>query len=173
MTTSGNQYAVPYSDYVTDLDIDTKAVNIIDESVPFYQIALHGLVNYSGSAINLSEDQTDMILKSAETGAGLYYTFMNASTSVLQDGEYTQYYACNFMDWKDTAVELYNRFNTELGDTYNQYIVGHEKLASGVYKTTYENGKSVVVNYNYTDYDYNGTTVPQRDFVAIKAGGGK
>lgn len=173
MTTSGNQYAVPYSDYVTDLDIDTKAVNIIDESVPFYQIALHGLVNYSGSAINLSEDQTDMILKSAETGAGLYYTFMHAQTSVLQDGEYTQYYACNFTDWKDTAVELYNRFNTDLGDIYSQYIVAHEKLASGVYKTTYESGKSVIVNYNYADYDYNGKTVPQRDFVTIKTGGGE
>ena len=173
MTTSGNQYAIPYSDYVTDLDIDTRAVNIIDESVPFYQIAIHGLVNYSGSAINLSEDQTDMVLKSAETGAGLYYTFMNAKTSVLQDGEFTQFYACNFMDWKDTAIELYNRFNTELGDTYNQYIIAHEKLSNGVYKTTYESGKSVIVNYNYADYNYNGKTIPQRDFVAIKTGGGE
>lgn len=173
MTNSGNQYAVPYSDYVTDVDIDPRAVNIIDESVPFYQIALHGLVNYSGSAINLSEDQTDMILKSAETGAGLYYTFMYAPTSVLQDGEFTQYYACNFMDWKDTAVELYNRFNTELGDVYSQYIASHEKLASGVYKTTYESGKTVLVNYNYADYNYNGTTVPKRDFVTLKTGGGQ
>ena len=173
MTTSGNQYAVPYSDYVTDMDIDARAVNIIDESVPFYQIALHGLVNYSGSAINLSEDQTDMILKSAETGAGLYYTFMNAPTSVLQNGENTQYYACNFMDWKDSAIELYNKFNSNLGDIYSQYIVAHEKLANGVYKTTYESGKEVVVNYNYADYDYNGKTIPQRDFVTFKTGGGE
>lgn len=171
MTTSGNQYVVPYSDYVTDLDIDPRVVNIIDESVPFYEIALHGLVNYSGSAINLSEDQTDMILKSAETGAGLYYTFMYAPTSVLQDGEYTQYYACNFMDWKDTAIELYNRFNKELGDVYSQYITGHEKIANGVYKTTYENGKTVLVNYNYADYNYNGTAIPKRDFVVAKGGG--
>ena len=173
MTTSGNQYAVPYSDFVTDINIDPRAVNIVDESVPFYAIALHGIVNYSGSALNLSEDETDMILKSVETGAGLYYTFMNASTSVLQNTEYTQYYACNFLDWKDTAIELYNRFNTELGDVYSQYIVGHEKLASGIYKTTYENGKTVLVNYNYADYDYNGTTVPKRNFVALQTGGGQ
>lgn len=173
MTASGNQYAVPYSDYVTDMDIDPRAVNIIDESVPFYQIALHGLVNYSGSAINLSEDETDMILKSAETGAGLFYAFMYAPTSELQDGDYTQYYACNFMDWKDTAVELYNRFEAELSGVYNQYIIGHEKLASGVYKTIYENGKTVLVNYNYADYNYNGTTVPKRDFVTLNAGGGQ
>ncbi len=171
MTTSGNQYAVPYSNYITDLNIDVKAVNIIDESVPFYQIALHGLVNYSGSAINLSADQTNMILKSAETGAGLYYSFMYAPTSDLQDTDFTQFYACSFMDWKDTAIELYNKFEENLGDVYDQYIVGHEKLSNGVYKTTYENGKVVYVNYNYADYEHEGITIPQRDF--ITTGGGQ
>ena len=51
-------------------------------------------------------------------------------------------------------IELYKKFNNNLGDTYSQFITGHEKLANGVYKTTYENGKSVIVNYNYADYDY-------------------
>ena len=77
------------------------------------------------------------------------------------------------MDWKDSAIELYNKFNSNLGDTYSQFIVAHEKLASGVYKTTYENGKAVIVNYNYADYDYNGKTIPQRDFVTLKTGGGE
>lgn len=167
MVTSGNQYALPYADYVTDVNIASRTVNIIDEQVPFFQLALHGLVNYSGSAINLSEDSDEMILKSAETGAGLYYTYIYEQTSVLQDGKYTRYYACNFDQWKDDTVNLYNKFKEKLGDTYNQFITGHEKVADGVYRTTYENGKSVLVNYTYDDYDYKGTTVPKRDFVAI------
>ncbi|MCR5797478.1 MAG: hypothetical protein K6G63_06120 [Eubacterium sp.] len=172
MITTGNMYAVPYADYVTDLNISPKAVNIIDESIPFLEIALHGLVKYSGSAINLSADEKDIVLKSAETGSVLYFTFMNAPTSVLQDGQYTQYYACNFTDWKDTAVELYNRFNKELGDTYGSYITNHEKLAEGVYKTTFENGNYVVVNYNYSDYEDGTYKVPKRDFVTKKTNGG-
>lgn len=167
MVTSGNQYALPYADYVTDLNIANKTVNIIDEQIPFYQMAVHGLVNYSGSAINLSEDSEDMILKSAETGAGLYYTYIYENTSKLQDGKYTRYYACNFDQWKDDTVTLYNKFKTQLGDTYNQFITGHEKVADGIYKTTYENGKSVLVNYTYADFIYEGTTVPKRDFVTI------
>lgn len=167
MITGGNQYAVPYADFVTDMDISRRKVNIVDEAVPFYQIALHGLVDYSGSAVNLSENSQDIILKSAETGAGLYFTYIAEKTSVLQDGKYTRYYACNFDEWKDDTVALYNKFKENLGDIYNQYIVKHEKLADGVYKTTYENGKEVLVNYNYEDYNYNGTNVPQRDFVAI------
>lgn len=167
MITSGNQYAVPYADYITDMDINRRAVNIVDEQVPFYQIALHGLVDYSGSAINLSANAEENILKSAETGAGLYYSYIYEKTSKLQDGKYTKYYACNFDEWKEDTVSLYNKFKEKMGDIYNQFITGHEKIASGVYKTTYENGKAVLVNYNYEDFDYNGTKVPQRDFVAI------
>lgn len=170
MITGGNQYAVPYADYVTDMDISSKAVNIVDEQVPFYQMALHGIVNYSGAAINLSENQEDNILKSAETGAGLYFTYIYEDTSVLQDGNYTRYYACNFGQWKDDTVKLYQKFNEKLGDTYNQYITKHEKVADGVYKTTFESGKSVLVNYNYENYDYNGTTVGSRDFAVVKGG---
>ena len=167
MITGGNQYAVPYADFVTDMNIASKPVNLIDEQIPFYQMALHGLVNYSGEALNLAEDEEESILKSAETGAGLYYTYIYENTSVLQDGKYTRYYACNFDQWKEDTVNLYNKFKEQLGDIYNQFITSHEKVADGVYKTTYENGKTVLVNYNYNDYNYEGTAVPKRDFVTI------
>lgn len=170
MITTGNQYAVPYADYVTDMNLDARAVNIIDEQVPFYQMALHGLVNYSGEAINLSENQEENILKSAETGAGLYFTYIYEDTSVLQDGKYTKYYACNFSQWKDDTVELYNKFNETFEGTYDKAIDKHEKLAEGVYKTTFEGGKAVVVNYNYNSYTYNGQEIPARDFAAVKGG---
>ncbi len=67
-------------------------------------------------------------------------------------------------------MKLYQKFNEKLGDTYNQYITKHEKVADGVYKTTFESGKSVLVNYNYENYDYNGTTVGSRDFAVVKGG---
>lgn len=171
MISEGNQYAVPYADVVTNINLSNKKVNLIDETIPFYTMVLHGIVDYTGDAVNLAEDHTTNILKSAETGASLYYVFMHQPTSVLQKGFYTQYYACNFDDWKEETVELYNRFNKEMGDVYNQYIVKHEKLANGVYLTQYEKGKKVIVNYNYNDYNYNGTKIPKRDF--ITQGGGQ
>lgn len=171
MVSEGNQYAVPYVDVVTGMNFKSKKVNIIDEGVPFYTMALHGVVDYTGEAINLADDQQENFLKSAETGASLYYVFMKEPTSVLQKGFYTNYYACNYDEWKDSAVEMYNRFNKELGDIYNQYIVKHEQVAPGVYSTKYENGKEVIVNYNYNDYVFNGKNVPKRDFITV--GGGR
>jgi hypothetical protein len=152
------------------MNLDARAVNIIDEQVPFYQMALHGLVNYSGAAINLSEDEQENILKSAETGAGLYFTYIYEDTDVLQDGKYTRYYACNFSQWKEDTVSLYNKFNETFAGTYDKAIDKHEKLADGVYKTTFEGGKAVVVNYNYSSYNYNGTEIAARDFAAVKGG---
>ena len=58
----------------------------------------------------------------------------------------------------------------ELGDTYNQYIVKHTKVSNGVFVTQYEGGKQVVVNYNYNDYNFNGTKIPKRDFVVMGGG---
>lgn len=170
MITGGNQYAVPYADFVTDMNLDARAVNIIDEQIPFYPMALHGLVNYSGAAINLSENQEENILKSAESGAGLYFTYIAKETSVLQDGKYTRYYACNFDDWKQDTLNLYNKFSETFEGTYDKAIEKHEKVADGVYKTTFEGGKAVVVNYNYSNYQYNGQEVPARDFAAVKGG---
>ena len=170
MITSGNQYAVPYADFVTDMNLDARAVNIIDEQVPFYTMALHGLVNYSGGAINLADDEKENILKSAESGAGLYFTYIAEKTSVLQDGKYTRYYACNYDDWKKDTLSLYNKFNETFEGTYDKAIDKHEKIAEGVYKTTFEGGKAVVVNYNYSNYQYNGQEIAARDFAAVKGG---
>lgn len=170
MITSGNQYAVPYADFITDMNLAARAVNIIDEQIPFYPMALHGLVNYSGVPINLSENQQENILKSAESGAGLYFTYIKEKTSVLQDGKYTRYYACNYDEWKEDTLELYNKFNEVFEGTYDKAIDQHEKLAEGVYKTTFEGGKAVVVNYNFNSYQYNGQEIPARDFAAVKGG---
>lgn len=170
MINEGNQYAVPYADVVTNINFNNKKINLIDEAVPFYTIALHGVVNYTGDAINLAEDYETNMLKSVETGAGLYFVFMEQPTSVLQKGWSTQYFACNFDEWKADAVQTYERFNKELSDIYNQYIVEHKKLANGVYLTKYESGKTTVVNYNYNNYNYNGKTIPKRDFITIGGG---
>jgi len=67
---TGYAYAVPWADFITDMAIDDQSFGITDVSVPFYQMALHGLVPYTGPAINLAEDYTKNLLKTVESGAG-------------------------------------------------------------------------------------------------------
>lgn len=166
----GNDYAVPYADVITDMELESKRFTIVDESVPFYQIALHGLKNYTGSAINLAADYERNILKIAETGSGLYFSFMDTFGGDLQNTNYTRYFASDVSRWSDKALELYNKFNSTLSHTYSQYIVGHGKLADQVYYTKYEDGTMVVVNYGTNEYSYEERSVAAGDFIVMKAG---
>lgn len=170
MINMGNDYALSYVDFITNMDLNGSVYTIIDESVPFYQIAIHGYVNYAGEAINLSQDYEEEVLSSAEYGAGLYFTLMSAEAKILQKTLYTEYFGADYNAWKDKLIEIYTRYNEELGSIFNQTMTDHKILASGVRVTTYEDGTKVFVNYSYTDYvTGDGVTVPARDYV-VKSG---
>lgn len=165
MIHSGNMYAVPYADFIVDVNLATKGYNIIDEEVPFYEMALHGLVSYAGTPINLSQDYEKNFLKTVETGAGLYFSFMDADAFDLQDSRYTNYFSSDFSEWKEDTKEFYQSMKEDFGHLYNQFIVKHQKLAKGVTMTEYEDGTQVIVNYNENAYTHNGKEVPAKNYI--------
>lgn len=165
MINAGNDYAVAYADFVTNMDLHGNDYAIFDKTVPFYQIVLHGYKNYSGSPVNLGYEKDQIILESAETAAGLYYSFMKAPATKLQDTNYTEYYSSCFDSWKDEFEESYKHYNEELAVVANSLIVDHEYVSDQVSKTTFDNGYEVYVNFGYSSYwTKSGKHVPERDF---------
>jgi len=166
MVNMGNDYAIPFSTMVTNMDLRGSEYTILDEAVPFFQLAVHGRVNYTGKPINISGNVENEVLYSAEYGAGLYFTLMDETSFATQKTLYTQYYGSNYDSWKDKMLEIYNRYNKELGHIFNQEMVGHENLTNDVSVTKYADGTKVYVNYGYGDYvtDDN-VKVPARDYV--------
>ena len=168
MINSGNAYAVPYADFVTNMDLKGSEYTIIDETVPFYQIAIHGYVDYTGYPINVCGNPVDEVLYSVEYGAGLSFTLMKESSFTLQKTLYTEYYGSDIDEWHDEMLSIYTRYNNELGHTFSQEIVDHECLNADVSVTVYEDGTKAYVNYGYYDYDVDGVTVPARDYLVVR-----
>lgn len=169
MINSGNDYAVPYADVITNMDFSGMAYSIIDRTIPFYQIAIHGYVNYTGESLNLAQNYNDELLRSAEYGAGLSFTFMDETAFALQSTLYTQYFGADYESWHDEAVKIYNRYNNELGGIFNQTIVDHKYETATLTCTTYEDNTKVYVNYGYEDVTAaDGTKVPARDYTVSK-----
>lgn len=168
MIRTGNTYAAVYANCITDMDLKGSEYTIIDEFVPFYELALHGYVNYTGEPVNLCGSETDEILACVEYGAGLNYTIMADSVEKLQKTLYPQYYGAAFDSVHDRMVETYTRFNNELGHTFNQQMTGHVNLNQYVSVTEYADGTKVYVNYGYSDYTGDGVTVPARDYLVVK-----
>jgi hypothetical protein len=150
---TGFAYSVPWADFITDMPLDDQSFGITDVSVPFYQIALHGLVPYTGRAINLAEDYTRNLLKTIEGGGGLYFSFMAEETTVLQETKFRQFYANEYGKWAGDANALYRQFSADFAGLYSQAIVNHAILSPGVTLTEYEDGTRVIVNFNDNKYN--------------------
>jgi len=167
---SGFVYSVPWTSIVTDMIITEQSFGITDVSVPFLPIVLHGIVPYTGKAINLAEDYTKNILKTIESGAGLYFSFMEEETSELQETKFRQFYANEYKKWAKDADVLYKKFNEDFGNLYSQQIVNHVILAPDVTITEYEDGTRVFVNASDNEYIYNGRNLSADDYTVFRKG---
>ena len=168
MTNTGNIYAAVYSNVITKMDLKGSEYTILDEYIPFYELAIHGYITYTGVPVNISGNETDAILECAEYGAGLCYNVMAEEVEALQKTLYPMYYGSSFDAVHDRMLATYTRYNNEMGHVFGQEMTGHENLNAFVSCTEYADGTKVYVNFGYNDYSANGITVPARDYKVVK-----
>ncbi|MBR6548002.1 MAG: hypothetical protein IKT68_00520 [Clostridia bacterium] len=165
----GNAYVLPYADDLMNVAISSSNHYLSEADVPFMQIVLHGYIPYAASSMNLSDNYDVQLLKSVEYGANLAYTLNYANAEMVKNTNYSELYSTNFDHWKSQAVADYKKVAAVLDGCQSATIQDHTQLAEGVYKTTYDNGVSVLVNYNnqaYTDAA-TGTTVEAMNFARV------
>ena len=168
MINMGNDYAMPYADMITNMDLRGSEYTILDECIPFYQLALHGYINYTGEPLNICGNEQDELLYSAEYGAGLSFSLMDESPFALQKTLYTEYYGAEYDSARDRVISIYNRYNEELGHTFSQEMTGHKNVKADLSCTEYADGTKVYVNYGYNDVTQDGVSVPARDYVVVR-----
>lgn len=170
MVDGGNAYSLPYVDHIVNIPEESNRFYITDESVPFFQMVIRGHINYAGEPVNLASDYKKAVLKAIEIGGGLYFTFIYDENSAVKETYYDNYYSCEYRIWLDRALEFYREVNEALKDVQGQTIVNHEKLAENVYRTTFENGVQVIVNYNSEDVNIQGMTIEGKGYKVLKGG---
>jgi len=141
-------YTFPYADQLSNVPLYSSRFDVEDETVPFYSMAISGLIPAYGEPINLSSEQETYLLKLIETGTFPAYRMIARDGMLLADTEFDWLYSGDFRLWLDDMVEQYRMIDGALRQVAGRAIVGHEKVAEGVYRTTFDNGKSVMVNYN-------------------------
>ena len=166
---TGFTYSVPWTSIITDMMIGDQGFGITDTSVPFYQIVLRGIVPYTGRAINLAEDYSMNLLKTIESGAGLYFSFMTEETAVLQETKFRQFYANEYDKWIGDADALYKKFTADFGHLNNQAITNHVILSPGVTITEYEDGTKVAVNITDNPWNYNGNIIEACKYKVLRS----
>lgn len=171
MVNGGNAYALPFASHVLNVPDRSNEYQLAGESIPFNQMVLHGYVDFAGKPYNLADDQDVRInmLRSLETGGSVYFNWFYENPSVLKETQFNHLYSSHYKQWLDEAVEAYEQVNAVLKKVRGQSITEHQKLADRVFKTQYENGLSVIVNYGSKPVSVEGDTVDAKDYV-VKGG---
>lgn len=167
---NGNGRLLPYADYIYDMSSDISHYDMVDESVPIYQIAVSGLIPYSLEAVNVSTDFEMQFLKCVEYGADIKFNLSYENLGILGNALFGYLNGTQYDSWKDYIVQTNKRLETLNGKLGNGRIVAHEQASEDVFVTTYDNGTKVVVNYNTTNCMYSGVEVKAKDFAIITKG---
>lgn len=165
--TASNMYVNRSVGHIYGMADDYSYDLFSERAVPFLQIALHGLATYSSAYINEREAYQDQLLRDLEYGALPSFIFTYNPTHLLNDSYGLRLYSSQYEQWIERAVQQYQIYNDALRSVQDRFIVGHEMLAPGVYKTSYENGVDIIVNYNEFPYEAEGAVVEGKGY-AVK-----
>lgn len=166
-------YALQYADLVVNAPLETTQFGIIDYAIPFYQLVISGLFDYTTEYINGTSDKGAnwYFAKALETGSNIQFQISYQDPSILLDTDYTMYYKSYYKNWKDIIIDLNNRIN-EVG-IHRGRLVNHEYIDTNISRVTYEipgeEDLVLVVNCTNKNYNYNGTDISPYGY--IKEGG--
>lgn len=159
----GNAYLLGNTDWLLDIPMSSTGYIFSDESIPFYQMVVHGLIPYSAKPFNHFYDPQKEKLQTVEYGATpLYKVTYRDSTSLrkLFYGFTTPYESV-----KDDMIEVYTEMNSRLGVLCDQYMIKHERLTKDVVVETFSGGQKLYINYSDEAYTVGDVTIPALDYL--------
>lgn len=167
MLSGGNSYSWKSADQLINIPMSSSGFNITDEAVPFYQMVIHGYIDYAGSAMNLDDDQ-DMqrqLLHAIELGASPHFLWSYQPSSELKYTRFDGFYASFYKDWYDQAVSMYEEANVAMAGIRTKKMIDHIQHQNGVVEVKYEGGTSVYINYTDDSVTINGLSIGAQDYV--------
>lgn len=172
MFDSANEYAFDYAHDIINVPTDDNAYFICDESIPLYQMVIHGCIDYSSTLMNYenSLDLERFRLELIETGTAPHYQFTAEEASLMKDTGLNRFYSTTYDVWADTAVETYDYVNKALKFVRNACIVKHVSEGN-LRAVTYDNGITVYVNYGAAAGSMNGIEVPAMSYLLTDKNG--
>lgn len=166
MVRGGNDYTFSYASAIVDAPINDNNFIITDADVPFYEMVIHGYIDYAGYDINTSalNDKRMHELNMIEYAASPHFVFTMKSATEMKYTALNRYYATTYGNWCDEAADTYEYVNGALKNITGATVINHEILSDSLRRITYDNNKVIYVNYGNEDIDADGITVKAMDY---------
>lgn len=168
----GAAWLLPYVDQVTEIPYADHGFQFTSQSVPFYQMALHGLVSYTAKPGNLSSDLEREMLRWVEMGYTPYFELTYESTEELMYTGYKSLFSAQYTAWLERLAQIAQALQEgPLAQTQGALMLRHDQIASQAFRIIYDNGCAVYVNYAKEAVEADGRTIPGMGYLAVKEEG--
>jgi len=146
---------IMYASFINELDPETKHT-LFDDIIPFWQLVYHGIVLYNPNShtVNFVLKDPKVHLRFIEFG-GRPLMYLHSKFGERKNWMGDIDLNCETEEQLIESVHVLK----EAADEYEplvylqyEFMENHEKLEEGVYKTSYSDGTSTVVNYNTNSY---------------------
>lgn len=163
MVDTGNFYSVRNADVISNIPVSPLTRTECDgyEGIPFVQMLLHGILEYSAVGFNTSDDSKVAFLKAVEYGCLPSADWYCTALSEKLDAKY--YYDKNIND----MVTYYTKANEALANLRDSRMTSHSLIQNGVYCTEYDNSIRVYINYTDKEVTTNGVIIGPMDCITI------
>jgi len=167
MITGGNIYALRYASDLISMPLSHNSLYLVDEEIPFYQMIIHGRIDYAGIPINLSAnfDENAIILRLVEYGAAPRFSFTYNSANEMKYTGLNWKYSTHYENWSSKAVEIYHAVNDALSPVSGAEMISHEILPDGLRVVTYSNGIQILINREQQELLLDGVAIPAAGYV--------
>ncbi|MBQ8292893.1 MAG: hypothetical protein IJX78_03680 [Bacilli bacterium] len=168
-------FAFKYTNNALEVPYASTQYEVLDYSIPFYQLVVSGLFDYSGEVINANDEKGSKwhIMHILETGSNAAFTFSYEDSSKLIQTDYKYYYYTQYSKWTEDVFEIVDVVD-EIG-IHECQLMSHERVANNTYKVTYTNGATnieIILNYSDAAVEVDGNIIPAKNYIYNKNNSG-
>lgn len=162
-----NMYSLKYAGSVYNLPISCSLFEIEDASVPFYQILISGYIPYTSEPLNYHTSMGESLLEAMEFGSACNLLISASETSLLKQSDYNKYYTGSVSDYIGILPYMSEQLNV-ISKIKGLKILSHIQVAENTFKTSFESGYDLYVNYGNTTQNINGIEIKPFDYILWK-----
>ena len=158
---------INFGSIATDISRESSDYATFAVTIPFKQLVMNGLINYTTENVNLSSKNAEyFILQAAELGAYPKFIITYKNVDVLKNSDYSYLFSAQYSIQEEKIRSVYEECVSIRSQIGTDEIIGHEVVEDGVYQTTYGNGTVALVNYNLYDVTLaDGTLLPAEGYL--------
>ena len=138
-------------------------MTMLDETVPFYPIALHGYVRFYGTTYNYMNEPGRDVLRALSWGALPNFDLMYADSADLWGLNNTSVFNSSFYMRRDEFIDVYNRFREAYHLISGKEITAYTEIGN-IVEVTYQD-TVIYFNMGTEAATHNGITIPGLDFI--------